>query len=231
MGAAAVPLILAAAKAGVDKVNSDNVERKRQEALTAQLLQQATRQKEADAAVTDALAKRQASSSAEDVANTTDSYLNQVRAAQNKATAGLGQVGAVSDAYRTSANDAALGVGNYADNSARLMARIDAPTQQRQREAIDTNNLQAALSVVRGNAATDDFLARLRLSRIRSNPWLEAASGLLGGAAQASAGGGGLGFGDGSYGDSSALFASASNTAGNTNQDIFNSLQRKWGYG
>lgn len=230
MGAAAVPLILAAAKAGVDKVNADNVERKRQEELTKQLLQQASRQKESDAAVTDALAQRQASSSADEVANTTGNYLNQVRAAQQKATAGLGQVGAVSDTYRNAANDAALGVADYGANSARLMARIDAPVQQRQREAIDMNNLQTALSVIRGNAATDDYLARLRLSRVRSDPWLQAASGLLGGASQATAGSGGFDFGGGGYGDSAALFGSASDAIGNTNADIFNSLQRKWGY-
>lgn len=193
MGAAALPLILTAASAGAEMYNNQQVARNQQEEMTRSLTKQSIRQGEADQAVSEALRERAVSSADQDRQDAGSQYLDQVRAAQANATKGLGQVGAVSNAYQQSANDAALGVGDYAAKTADLMARIDAPVMQRQREDASANRLGTALSLVRRNAAGDDYLARLRLARIQPNAALTAASRVAGAAAGAYGGGGGLG--------------------------------------
>ncbi|MGG6387254.1 hypothetical protein, partial [Bacillus velezensis] len=92
---------------GLNYVNQRNVAKSQDREAAAQIRQQSRRQDEADRAVTDLLAQRAVSDGAAERGSISQQYLQQARAAQAAATNGLGQSGAVSDAYRTAANDAA----------------------------------------------------------------------------------------------------------------------------
>ncbi|MDH7548270.1 hypothetical protein [Stenotrophomonas geniculata] len=139
------------------------------------IYQQAANQERADYAVNQLLTKRATDDGSAERANVTRSLMDQSQAAQMAASRGLNQGGAVSDAYRASANDAALGISDYGQRAAGLMARIDAPQQQRRREALQSGNLASQLGLIGREAASDDFLAQLRLQAIRPDPWLTAA--------------------------------------------------------
>lgn len=193
-----VPLALAAVGAGTSYYNTQQTAKRQDNALADQIRQQNSRQRETDAQVNDLVQKRATSDASGERAQTLGAYLDQVRAATGAATSGLDQVGRTSNAYQQAANDAALGVADYGQKSAQLMSRIDAPAQQRQREALQNAQFQTDLGLLNRNAAGDDYLAKLRLQRIRGNPWLSAASQLAtsaassyaaSGAAGASAGG------------------------------------------
>lgn len=190
MGAEAlwVPLAMSALGAGINYNEQRKVAKRQDNILAGQIQQNSARQAEADRAVSDTLRNAAASTSEDSRSSAAAQYLDQVRGAQAGATRGLGQVGAVSSAYQQAANDAALGVGDYASQTANLMARIDAPTQQRQQEAQSSDRLRTELGLIGRKAAGDDYLAQLRLRSVRSNPWAGVASQLMSGAAQGMAG-------------------------------------------
>ena len=199
-----IPLVMNALGVAGTVANVYNTQKtaKRQDnQLASQIQQQGVRQSEADAEVARALQERSASDSATERATTGAQYLDQVRAAQGAATRGLGQAGAVSSAYRDSASDAAMGVSDYGARTADLMARIDAPAQQRQREVDRAGQLGVDLGLTGRRAMGDNFLAQLKLQGIRRDPWIDAAGSLASGMSSAlGAGGGnaGAGMGQGS---------------------------------
>lgn len=187
-----VPALLTLGSAGLNYYNERQVGKKQDQVLANQIAQQGRRQSEADQAVSDAMRERALSTSEQDRSGAANQYLQQVRAAQANATRGLGQVGAVSNAYQQSANDAALGIGDYANTTANLMARIDAPLQQRQREGQADARLSMDLDDVARRNRSDDYLAQLRLRGVKRNPWIDLASSLMGvGAGYAAQAGGG----------------------------------------
>jgi len=171
MGVAAIPYLLAAASAGVQYQTQRNAAKKQDATLAQQIRQNAGRQKEASAAIDAAMQQRASEDAGETRKATTDQYLQQVRAAQGQATSGLNQGGALSDAFRQSAQDAALGIGEHGERTAELMGRIDAPALQRQREGQQTGQLGIELNDLAQQGRGQDFLHQLRLARIQPNPW------------------------------------------------------------
>lgn len=187
-----VPAVLAAVGGGASYVSQKQAADKQDDMLGAQIRQQSARQDEADKSVNQLIANRTTSDAANERGNASTQYLQQVRAAQGTASNGLRQAGAVSDAYQQQSNDAALGIADYGANVANLMARIDAPQQQRQREAIEGAQLGSDLGLIGRRAAGDDYLAKIKMQGVRANPWLaafgQAASGAAMGMASAGAG-------------------------------------------
>ncbi|KRG39092.1 hypothetical protein ARC78_14835, partial [Stenotrophomonas pictorum JCM 9942] len=171
-----IPMVMAGLSAGVNYNEQRKTAKRQDNILAGQIQQNSVRQAEADRAVGDALRDRSLSSAEQERASTGNQYLDQVRAAQASATQGLGQAGAVSNAYRQAANDAALGVGDYAAKTAGLMARIDAPTQQRQREAVASEQLRTDLGLIGRKSSGDDFISQLKLRNVRPNPWVSVAT-------------------------------------------------------
>jgi len=177
---AIIPYILAAASAA-QQMNNQRQTHNRQDGLLAQQINRnAARQNEASQAIDETMQQR-AATSGEDVRKATaDQYLQQVRAAMGNATGGLNQAGNVSDAYRQSAENAALGIGDYAGRTADLMARIDAPVQMRQGEALGNRELGMTIGEIARNGRHDDFLTQLKLARVRPDPWGQLAAAGLG---------------------------------------------------
>lgn len=218
-----VPAVLAAVGGGATYVSQKQAADKQDDILGAQIRQQSARQDEADKSVNQLLANRTTSDAANERGNASAQYLQQVRAAQGAASNGLRQAGAVSDAYQQQSNDAALGIADYGANVANLMARIDAPQQQRQREAIESAQLGTDLGLIGRRAAADDFLAKLKIQGVQPNPWLAIGGSVASGLGQGMAAGG-WGTGAASVSDQ-ATAATMRN-----NGKIFNNLQQKWGY-
>lgn len=222
--AALVALGGTALSAGANYYNGKQTAKRQDNELAKQIRQRSQLQGEADTAVNRLLAQRAASDSGGERAATANQYLDQVRQAQGAATAGLQQRGAVSDAYRQSANDAALGIGDYGATAANLMSRIDAPMQQRQREGVENAQLGSDLGRVARRSSGQDYLGQLRLQGIRRNPWLDAFSQLASGASTAVAG---SSFGGG---NTAGLSSQANAITGANNADIFNKAQQRWSY-
>ncbi|GAB3054076.1 hypothetical protein [Stenotrophomonas tumulicola] len=147
----------------------------RDDRLAQQIRTQSANQDRANAAVNDLLTQRATDDGAVQRDATERSFLDQAQAAQLAAGSGLRQPGAVSDAYRTAANDAALGIGDYSRNAASLMARMDAPRQQRRRESLQSGNLATQLGLIGRQSQSDDYLSNLQLQSVQADPWLSAA--------------------------------------------------------
>lgn len=186
-----IPWVLGALSTGATLVDQEKMARKQDSILSRQIQANNERQAEADRKVAETLRERAASDGTAEREELGSQYLDAARAALGKANAGLGQVGKVSDAYTTSANDAAMGVADYGSRVANLMARIDAPARKLQKEGIGESRLRTELGLIGRAMEGDDFITRLKLQMVRPNLGLRAASALLGGAAMGAAGAGG----------------------------------------
>lgn len=180
MGALAVPLMFAAAAAGTSIYNTRQTEKRQDRALAEKIRQQSKKQQEADARIAETLTGLQGSNPAVERAQALADYVAQVRA--NAAGMGaLGQQGgAVSDAYARAAEDAAMGVSDYIGGQAELMARQDAAGRQREREGRTVAGLGTNLGLIEREARGQAMLDDMRVNSIRRNPWLDAASAVLG---------------------------------------------------
>lgn len=175
----------------VYKVHSDQqVAKKQDSALAQQIRTDSAHQQDADAAVADLINKTGQSNDQGQQQSLLGKFTQQIQDARGGATAGLNQVGNVSDAYKASGANAALGIADYGNKVADLTSRIDAPNLQRQDEQANRLRFGSELGQISRDAAGDDFLAKLRLQRIRSNPWGDAAADALGAYGGASLSGG-----------------------------------------
>jgi hypothetical protein len=93
-------------------------------------------------------------------------------------TAPLAQVGNVSDAYKKSGSDAALGISNYAKGLSGLTASIDAPYMQRQANQRNINDYGIDLNMINRHQKDQDFLDQLKLQSIHGNPYLSLLTGV-----------------------------------------------------
>ena len=81
-----------------------------------------------------------------------------------------------SDAFKDYAQQGAQGVQQYADKSAGLMSRIDAPGMQRMGEGFSRGHLGTDVGLIAREASGQAFMDDLRLRSIRRNPWIDAAA-------------------------------------------------------
>ncbi|MBE2259508.1 MAG: hypothetical protein IAE88_11655 [Rhodobacteraceae bacterium] len=202
------------AGAGLDYLNKRKTAKAQGRILAEQTAQQAARQAEADQAIAGLLAQRAGSSAAPLRGAIGDEYLGQVLAAMPNATPGLNQVGALSNAYRNMAGAAATGVGDYGTRMASLMARMDAPTRQRVQEGQQEDRLRSTLGLIGRQSDSDRYLAELRLRGVKPNPWMSAASSLLGAAGSAVGSRAGGGFGSPGAGGGMGQFGNNQNWIG-----------------
>src|SRR5690606_13823221 len=85
------------------------------------------------------------------------------------------------DRFAQDLEDSARDSDSMAERVASLMARIDAPTLQRQREGRSFGRLATDLGQIARFSAGDDFLTQLRLRGIRENPWVMAGASVASG--------------------------------------------------
>lgn len=211
MGAAAIPLIMSVAAAGVSEANNRKTLRKQDRETARGIQEQAKIQREANARLNQTLDKTE-SSSAEPLREQGMSRMNKTIASKRqKALESLNQEGDISDAAKKLQSESGANATDYAGNLAGLFSIIDAAGEQRLGEGNMRGDLGMDFSRLGGDASQAGFLARLRAQQHRDNPWLSIAAAGLGGAAQGMAsggfgggGGGGGGAGAASYGPVSA---------------------------
>ena len=75
------------------------------------------------------------------------------------------------------------GVATDASTRAGLLSRIDAPQEQRRGEAVRRGRLAVDTAQFADRGASADFLARLRASEQRNNPFVDAIASIVGGVA------------------------------------------------
>lgn len=189
----AIGLALAAAAAGTSYVNTRNTERRQDSQLATGIRNQSAKQREADAKVNDEVKQLEASRSADERTSRLDDFMQTLRTNKGQIEGGL-TPGIGSEAFRGDAAAAAGKVQAGAANSADLLSRIDAPGMQRQGEAFSYGRLGTDIGLIGREARGQDFLDQLRLRAIRRNPWMDAASSIMGGASSAIASGGGSGY-------------------------------------
>ena len=184
----AVALGLAAASAAAQAQNARRVAKKQDNEAARQIRSRGNRQREADAQVGQMIQKTAESSPEAAKASTLDRYMQTIRAQGGNAGAGLGQVGATSEAFRQSGADAALGIGDYGERVAGLLSRMDAPMLQRQQETVDRARVGSDLDRIKRFSGGDEFLSQLRMQGIRRDPWLDAFAAAASGAASTAGG-------------------------------------------
>ncbi len=171
--AAWVPAAIAAVGAGATAYSTDEARKQKDEALLAGMETQSLRQDEADAAVNAQLEQLKTSNSEAERAQAADAFVSQLRKSRAQAE-GASTAGATSDAFKRDTATAAQDVSQFGTKAANVLARINAPIQQRQREGVQTGRLGQQLSVISRNAGGDDFLTQLRAGQARPNPWVAA---------------------------------------------------------
>ncbi|MGO1069320.1 hypothetical protein [Lysobacter sp. CA199] len=181
-------LAAAAVGTGATVYNTNKTAERQDNALASQLRGQAERQREADAKTSDLIQKTAQSSGEDERANSLDGFLRQIKAQQGAANSGTYQEGAVSESFKKSGADAALGIADYGNKVADLMSRIDAPRQQRVNEAVDSVRFGNEIDQIKRVGAGEDFLAQLRLRGVKRDPWIDLAAGVAQGAGSAYAG-------------------------------------------
>lgn len=164
--------IAAAALAGLGAFNKYQTLKKQDNAAAAGIQRNMALQQQANQRLSQALQKQSQSNPAAITAQQNQSYLDQLRANQQAAQQRLMRQG-LGQAYAERAQSNAAGEIDYADQLAWLMAQIDAPGLQRQQEHYDFGDLGTDLGVIGSNAAGNQFVTKMNVKGIRSNPWLQ----------------------------------------------------------
>jgi hypothetical protein len=186
--APAVPYILTALGTGISAKQQHDVTKRQDEAAAAGIRQQGATQQQANAEVNaqiDDLARSNAD--AERQASNAD-FMTSLSRARAAAGASIPPVFGASSRYAgdvAAADQQSLATGaKVAD----LMARINAPSLQREREGLRGQRTGVDLGVLGRNSSATDFLTQLRARSIRANPWVSAGASMLTGAGVGMAG-------------------------------------------
>lgn len=167
------------ASAGLNAYNTQRTARKQDNALADSIRNQSRKQREADARVQQEVESLQGSTSADEREAALTDYTNQLRTNRAAMDSGLTGQAYGSDAFKERGQEASGKVGEYADKSAGLMARIDAPAYQRLGEGFSRGRLATDVGLLAREASGQSFLDELRLRAIRRNPWMDAAASFL----------------------------------------------------
>ena len=188
-----IALALAAAAAGTSYYNTQQTAKRTDSALADQIRNQGKKQGEADAKVNEEVAKLKASRSEDERQKSLSGYLDTLRKGKGELEAGLTPNFGSATFQQDAANDAA-GVEQFAQNRAGLLARMDAPLDQRRGEGYDYGQLATDLGLIGREAQGQNFLDELNVKRkSRRNAGLDALSSFLGGAASGVSSMGGAG--------------------------------------
>jgi hypothetical protein len=163
MGAALVPLLTTAVGFGAQRMESNRIEERQRNALNQQLAQASERQRQGGALVDAALEQQRTSSPDAHVKSGFDSFMDQLRRTQGTATAGLAQVGDLSDRYAAGSEAANASLFDKGAERADQLARIDAPALQRMDEGITFGRLASDIGRLQGQSDVDRFLTELRM--------------------------------------------------------------------
>lgn len=188
----AVALALAAAAAGTEYYNTENTAKRQDKQAAQSILNQTNIQKKANSRVQQTIQQVQGSSPADARAQRLADYMKTLNQAKARTDAGLTNPAIGGAAFQADSANAAQQANDYGQQTAGLLARIDAPTVQRQQEGFDYGQLATDLDAIQNQSAGQAFLDRLKQASIRRNAKLDLAAGLMS-AASGGVGGGAAG--------------------------------------
>lgn len=175
-----IPAVVAAVGAGASYYNTTQTAKRQDNELTRQIMAQGQRNRQADSAVSEAILAQQGSNPEAERQKASDAYLERLRRTRPNANAGFGQIGAVSDRFADSAQDAANDIDATGAQTADIYSRMDAPLRQRQNEGVAFGRLGSEIGRIGLMSDSDAYLSDLRMRSIRRNPWIDAAAGAAG---------------------------------------------------
>lgn len=173
-------LLTQALSQGVGAHNEDRAHRRQSREFRRGLRQQEARQAQADARLSDVLTDIEGSGPEAERTRLNDEYMQQLMRTRRQQTGSLPTLATGSARHAADTEAARADVSNYGTRLADIMARVDAPHLQRRQEHQAINRGAVDVGQIANFAQGDDFLARLRASQIRPNPWVAALSSLGG---------------------------------------------------
>lgn len=197
VGAAAVPYALAALSAGVGAWQADDTSKRQDREAAAGIRQQGATQRQADERVNAELAQLEGSSPEQERRASQDAFMQELQRSRATAASSMPGVAGASGRYGSDLVAADAAATGTAAKVADLMARINAPALQRQREGSSFGRAGSDLNVLGRRSAGDDFITQLRARSIRANPWITAGGQVLGGVGAGMASGGGAAYSPG----------------------------------
>ncbi len=167
--------IASAALTGLSAINQNQTMRRQDDAAAAAIRRNMQLQDQANQRVAQAIQQQSQSNPAAAQQSQMQQYLQQLQQAQQLAQQRLLR-GGFGSAYDQRAAQDISNENDYANQMAGLMSAVDAPTLQRQQEAINLGNLGTGLGVIGSDASGNENTARLNAAGLRANPWLQAAA-------------------------------------------------------
>ncbi len=163
----ALPLLLSAGGAAIQQAGQNQSARDQDQELARNIRTQNERGRQGSQRVTDEILRVSKSNAEPERAAAQAQFLQALKTARAKDGGdGFDQVGNVSDRFAEDVGTARGASAAEGANTAGLLARIDAPVQQRVREGAGFNRTATDLSLINGRAQGEDFLSQLRRSLI-----------------------------------------------------------------
>lgn len=170
-----VPLVAAAVSGGAQYVNNRKMAKRQDNELSRSLMANNERQRKADQKVSGLLNEVSGSTMQDEKQGRLGEYLGQLAQAMPSSQGALTGMPRGGTAHQADAEAAALGIGDVGRTYADRVATLDAAGLQRQGEAVARNrHTTQDMALINREQQGADRMTDLRLSNIRSNPWLEA---------------------------------------------------------
>ena len=168
-----VPIIAAVVAAGASYYNTRQVAKKQDQALAAGIREKAKRQQKADQQITETIDKIGGSSADAERQSALKQYGDALRGTEANAQAGQALAG-LSAEYDAATTANQTKKDQYLASLTDTLSKMDAPGMQRMKEGFLAGNLGQNLSIIGREAEGIDYLARMKASNVRRNPWIDA---------------------------------------------------------
>lgn len=169
--------------------NTDQTAKRQDQNAARGIQNQAKVQQDANRRILQTVSDAKKSTSDDERRKANENYLQTVRAKLGSANQGLAARG-ISKQFDELAGGEAAANDDFGQVLSGLMARMDAPLQQRRNESASYGNLGMDLTRLGSNSSAEDFLTRLRQQSIRRDPWIDFAASAANGYAANYTGGG-----------------------------------------
>jgi hypothetical protein len=162
---AEIPLLIAALGTAVKVVNDNQALRRADAELARGIIAQGKLDKEGDARIREELASLEQSGPEQDRQEALGAFRTALRENQDLAQGAVAGVPGASERFAENVEAGKATISGKASTRAGLIARIDAPIRQRQREGLNVGRLGTDLGDIGQRSQSADFLAKLRASQ------------------------------------------------------------------
>lgn len=188
-------LLMTGVGAAATAINQNQALRRQDKELARGIIEQGRLDKEADARLRNEIADLERSGPEADRKIAMDAFRNALRENQDLAQGAVAGVPGASERFAENVEAGRAAITGRSQTRAQLLSRIDAPIRQRQKETLKLGRLGTDIDDVAQRSASADFLAKLRASQQRPNPFVDALGSFLTSFGASAAVGGGFGGG------------------------------------